>query len=116
LTRGIYIFGIDVTIGSSITFQGTGTGTGTGIGVIQILGNLEQTVGMMTVLLTNGALPKKIFCQVAGKVIVGDTAHLEGILLVQTKVTFKTGSSLNGRVFAQTACNLQVATIPQPSA
>jgi hypothetical protein len=31
--------------------------------------------------------------------------------LVKTAVTFVTGSSLNGRVLAQTACVLQSATI-----
>jgi hypothetical protein len=36
---------------------------------------------------------------------------MEGILLVKTDVTFVTGSSLNGRVLAQTACALQKATI-----
>jgi hypothetical protein len=42
---------------------------------------------------------------------VGAGAHLEGILLVYTDVTFVTGSSLAGRVLTQTACNLQKATI-----
>jgi len=45
---------------------------------------------------------------------VGAGAHMEGILLVKTDVTFITGSSLNGRVLAQTACVLQSATIVQP--
>jgi hypothetical protein len=65
--------------------------------------------------LTNGALAKNIFWQVAGYVNVGEGAHMEGILLVKTAVTFVTGSSLNGRVLAQTACVLQMATITQPS-
>jgi hypothetical protein len=33
--------------------------------------------------------------------------------LVKTDVVFVTGSSLNGRVLAQTACNLQMATITE---
>jgi hypothetical protein len=36
---------------------------------------------------------------------------MEGVLLVKTDVLFVTGSSLNGRVLAQTAVNLQMATI-----
>jgi hypothetical protein len=36
---------------------------------------------------------------------------MEGILLVKTAVTFITGSTLNGRVLTQTACNLQSAVI-----
>jgi len=66
------------------------------------------------VILSNGALAENIFWQVAGHVVVGAGAHMEGILLVQTDVLFETLSSLNGRVLAQTACNLQMATITEP--
>jgi hypothetical protein len=81
--------------------------------IIQITGNLVQAANMM-VHLTNGALAKNIFWQIAGNVAVGAGSHMEGILLVKTDVTFVTGSSLNGRVLSQTACNLQSATITQP--
>jgi hypothetical protein len=40
---------------------------------------------------------------------------MESILLVKTDDWFMTGSSLNGRVLAQTACNLQMATIKEPA-
>jgi hypothetical protein len=63
------------------------------------------------VTLVDDVLAENIFWQVAGLVDVGADAHLEGILLVKTAVTFVTGSSLNGRVLTQTACNLQKATI-----
>jgi hypothetical protein len=51
---------------------------------------------------------------VAGFVDAGTTSHLEGIFLVKTKAVFKTGSSLNGRILAQTACTLDTATIREP--
>jgi len=51
--------------------------------------------------------------QVAGYVDAATTSHLEGIFLVKTKVVFKSGSSLNGRILAQTASNLDSATITQ---
>jgi hypothetical protein len=38
-------------------------------------------------------------------------AHLEGILLVKTAVTFQANASLNGRVLTQTRCDLDQATI-----
>jgi hypothetical protein len=63
--------------------------------------------------LLGGALAKNIFWQVAGHVEVGAHAHMEGTILAMTAVTFITESSLNGRVFTQTACNLQKATIAQ---
>jgi hypothetical protein len=69
----------------------------------------------MNVILSGGALAENIFWQIAGHVSVGAGAHVEGILLVKTAVTFVTESSLNGRVLTQTACILQSATITQPT-
>jgi hypothetical protein len=118
LTPGIYTFGTGVSLTGDIYFQGTGLGKSQGatdIFIIQIAGNLLQAANYK-VILTNGALAKNIFWQVSGKVTVGAGAHMEGILLVKTAVLFQTGSSLNGRVLAQTACDLQSATITQPIA
>jgi hypothetical protein len=58
-------------------------------------------------------LRRTCFWQIVGNVEVGGGAHLEGILLVKTDVAFFTGSSLNGRILAQTACNFQKATVTQ---
>jgi hypothetical protein len=52
-----------------------------------------------------------LVAQVSGNAVVGAGAHMEGILLVKTDVLFITGSSLSGHILAQTACNLQMATI-----
>jgi hypothetical protein len=109
LTTGVYTFGTDVNIADTVYFHGSSTD----IFVIQIAGNLQQA-GNKNVILSGGALAKNIFWQVEGQVTVGAGAHMEGILLVKTAVTFVTGSSLNGRVLSQTACSLQVATITQP--
>jgi len=111
LTRGIYTWTTDVTIGSEIVFQGTGTDTD--VFILQITGNV-LAVPNVNIKLTNGALAKNIFWQIAGHVEAGEGAHLEGIFLVKTAVLFKTASSLNGRVLTQTACDLQMATIVQP--
>jgi hypothetical protein len=116
LTPGVYTFGTGVSIREEIFFEGTGLGTGEGdtdVFIIQMTGNLLQAANT-DVILTNGALAKNIIWQVAGYVDVGAGAHLEGIVLVKTDALFKTGSSLNGRVLAQTACNLQSATITEP--
>jgi hypothetical protein len=115
LTPGVYTFQSDVLIGSDITFQGTTAGSGpTDVFIIQMTGSLNQADGTH-VLLENGVQAKNIFWQVAEEVVVEKTAVMQGILLVQTGVLFETGSSLNGRVLAQTACALQSATIVQPS-
>ena len=114
-TPGVYTFGTDVSITDDIYFEGSGLGEGeTDVFIIQSTGSLLQDANTK-VHLSNGALAKNIFWQVAGKVVVGQGAHMEGILLVKTDVLFVAGSSLNGRVLTQTACNLQMATITQPS-
>jgi hypothetical protein len=106
LTPGVYTFNTGVTIASTIYFDGCENS----VFIIQMTGNLKQAKNTK-VILSNGALAKNIFWQVSGHVAVATGAHLEGILLVKTDVLFETGSSLNGRVLAQAACNLQMATV-----
>jgi hypothetical protein len=77
-------------------------------------GSLLQAANV-EVILTNGALAKNIFWQVAGTVYVGAGAHMQGIILAKTAITFITGSKLNGCVLTQTFCALQMATITQPT-
>jgi hypothetical protein len=108
LTPGVYTFGTDVNLNGDITFEGLGSDDD--IFIIQTTGSLLQAAGKR-VILSGGAKAENIFWQVAGQVTVGAGSHMEGVLLVKTAVTFVTGSSLNGRVLAQTACNLQSTTI-----
>ena len=110
LTPGVYTFASNVNIASTIYFEGDGEND---IFIIQITGNLAQAASTKVVL-TKGAKPENIFWQVAGNVAVGAGAHLQGIILTYTDVVFVTGSSLYGRVFAQTAVNLQMANITEP--
>ena len=46
---------------------------------------------------------------------LGTTSHLEGVYLVKTHAVMKTGSSLYGKILAQTACTLDSATIVDPT-
>jgi hypothetical protein len=111
LTPGVYTFGTSVTIAGNIHFKGTADD----IFIIQIEKDLMQAANYQ-VILEDGALAENIFWQVAGEVVVKAGAHMEGVLLVKTAVTFETGSSLNGRVLTQTACSLDQATIVAASA
>jgi hypothetical protein len=115
LTPGIYTFATDVILTGNVHFKGNG------VYIIQMAGNLQQSANYNVILDpadanagTSQAKPEKIFWQVGALVLVGAGAHMEGIILAKTKVDFITGSSINGRVLTQTACNLQVATITQP--
>jgi len=107
--NGVYTFQSDVTISADLTFEGSQDD----IFIIQITGNLILSANMAIKL--KGVQAKNIFWQVAGHVRVQADAHMKGILLVKTDVLFITGSSLDGRVLAQTACDLQKATIIQPT-
>jgi hypothetical protein len=109
LRTGVYTFTRGVTISSDITFRGEAND----IFIIQMTGNLRLDANV-NVILEGGIQAKNIFWQVAGNVYLMAGAHMEGILLVKTDITFITGSSLNGRVLSQTACNLQMATMTEP--
>jgi cytoskeletal protein CcmA (bactofilin family) len=115
LTPGVYTFGTSVDITGGLTFDGgVASGDSDAVFIIQMTGNL-LTDGTANVVLSRGAQAKNIFWQVAGHVALGAGAQMKGNLLVKTAVTFTTGSSLDGRVLAQTACVLQTATITAPS-
>jgi hypothetical protein len=109
LQKGVYTFGSNIAINSDIYFDGTADD----VFIVQTSGNVIVASGVKMILL-NGVKASNIVWQVAGFVDVGTTAHMEGVLLVQTKAVFKTGSSLNGRVLSHTAVTLDSTTITQP--
>jgi hypothetical protein len=109
LTSGVYTFDVDVLItNGDLTFDGNATD----VFIIQTSKNVKQA-GSTSVILSGGAKAENIFWQVAQEVVVAAGSHSEGVILCQTGVTFITGSSLNGRIFSQTAVTLQMATITQ---
>jgi hypothetical protein len=71
--------------------------------------------GGYIVLLENGAAAENIFWQVKGYVEIGAKSHIEGTILTATAATFITESTLNGRIYAQTAVALQMAIITCPT-
>jgi hypothetical protein len=110
---GVYTYSTDIGIhgAKQLTF----TGSSTDIFIIRVKGNVNLAVNTKVVL-AGGAKAENIFWQVTEQVTVGAGAHMEGIILSKTAVTFITGSSLNGRILTQMACVLQMATITQPPA
>jgi hypothetical protein len=116
LVPGVYTFDRDITISTTVTFDGkdgSGKANTTSVFILRTSGSVKQAANIQ-VILTNGAQAKNIFWQVAGTVTVGAGATLEGILLAKTAVAFITGSTLNGRILTQTACTLQSATVAVP--
>jgi hypothetical protein len=110
LIPGVYKWGSGVLISSNVTL----TGCATAVWVFEIAQGLSLS-NATTVSLTGGGLPKNVFWQVAGGVVLGTTAHLEGVVLTQTAVTLATGASINGRLLAQTAVTLDRSTVVAPS-
>lgn len=110
LKTGVYQWGTGLLIPTDITLEGNATD----VWIFQIAQDLTVANGVK-VILAGGALPKNIFWQVSGKVELGTTSHFEGVVLTQTSATLATGASLNGRVLAQTAVELDANTIVQPA-
>ncbi len=110
LAPGVYKWSSGLVIPANVTL----TGNGRDVWIFQVAQNLSMASGTK-VLLTGGARPKNIFWQVSGAVDVGTTAHLEGVVLSRTAVRMLTGSSVNGRLLAQTAVTLDTAKVVQPT-
>jgi hypothetical protein len=110
LVPGVYRWSTGLLIPTDVTLNGGATG----VWIFQIAQDLTIS-SAAKILLAGGALPKNDFWQVAGRVDLGTTAHLEGVVLAQTSVTLRTGASINGRLLAQTAVNIDGSAVVEPA-
>ncbi|MDQ3031353.1 MAG: ice-binding family protein [Myxococcota bacterium] len=110
IARGVYKWGTGLLIPSDITLRGTDTD----VWIFQIAQNLTMSSGAR-VILAGGARPENVIWQVSGLVDIGTTAHLEGTVLSATSITLRTGATVDGRLFAQTAISIDEATVTQPT-
>jgi len=108
LTPGVYSWNTHVSFSGQLFFAGSDTD----VFILQTSGSILAAAAARIVL-QGGAQAHNIFWQAAGAVEAGTTSHLEGVFIVATRGVFKTGSSLNGRILAQTAVTLDQATITQ---
>lgn len=109
LVPGVYKCTPNVLLPTNLVLNGTATD----VWVFQFSGTLTQSANMQ-VQLTGGALPQNVFWQVAGVVQVGTGALMQGVVLSATNIDVLTGATVKGRLLAQTAVNLQAATVTQP--
>jgi len=109
IAPGVYNCGVAISINSDVTLNGSATD----VWVIRTTQALTQA-SATHVLMSGGALAKNVFWQVAGDVTIGSTGHMEGIILGQKAINFGNASSINGRLLAQTAVNLNTTTVTQP--
>ena len=110
LVPGLYKWTSAVSISSNVTLSGGAND----VWIFQITGGITQAAGTQ-VLLAGGAMPHNIFWQVADDVVIGTTAHMEGIVLCQTAITLGNGASLDGRLLSQTAVNIDGSTLVEPA-
>jgi hypothetical protein len=110
LTPGVYEWGTGLLIPADVTLDGGSTA----VWIFQIAQDLTMS-SATSIILTGGALPQNVFWQVSGQVDIDTTAHFEGVVLTQTSITLRTGASINGRLLAQTAVNLDGNTLVEPA-
>ncbi len=109
LAPGVYKWGTGLLIPTDVTLKGNSTDSW----VFQIAQNLTISSGAK-VILAGGAVPANVIWQVAGLASLDTTAHCEGIILAQTSITLRSGASVNGRLLAQTAVNIDGSTVVVP--
>jgi hypothetical protein len=109
LAPGTYKWGTGVLIPTDVTLAGGPND----VWIFQIAQDLVMS-SATRINLIGGAQAKNIFWQAFGIVDIGTTAHLEGVVLVQTAVTLKTGATVNGRLLAQTAVSLDSSIVTAP--
>lgn len=110
LAPGVYAWGTGLLVPTDVTL----TGSATDVWIFQVAQDLTVSSGAKLVL-AGGALPQNVFWQIAGLVDLGTTTHWEGVILTQTSITLRTGASVNGRLLAQTAVNLDGSTVIEPA-
>ncbi|MFH5882073.1 ice-binding family protein [Liberiplasma polymorphum] len=106
LTPGVFKFGTSVLINTDLTLNGSATD----VWIFQISGKLT-VASNINIILEGGADAKNIIWQVADTVAIGSGAHFEGTVLAMTDITMGTNSSINGRLYAQTAVTLDATVV-----
>jgi len=110
ITPGVYTWSSGLLLTSDVTLAGDANAT-----FIFIVAQTLTVANGVRVDLTGGALPKNVFWAISESVSIGTSAHFEGVVMTMTSVAMLTGSSLNGRILAQTAVTLDSATVVQPT-
>jgi hypothetical protein len=110
IVPGLYKWGTSVLISTSVTLSGGPNDRW----IFQIAGGLTMA-SAKSVILAGGAQAKNIVWQVFGSVDIGTTAHFEGVVLCLTDINLDTLATANGRLFAQTAVNLDQNAVTQPA-
>jgi methionine-rich copper-binding protein CopC len=112
LIPGLYKWSTDVLISTDVTL----TGGANDVWIFQVSGDVTQA-SASSIILAGGALAKNVFWQVEGGsgVIIGTSAHFEGVVIAQKAIVVNTGASVTGRLFAHTAVTLDQNAVTEPA-
>ena len=111
LAPGIYKWTTGVNIDTrGVTLAGTVASGANDVWIFQIAGNLT-VANTAVVTLSNGALPKNVFWQVAGQATLGTTSAFKGTILSKTQIVVQTGATMLGSALAQTQVTLDASTV-----
>lgn len=101
LAPATYKWGTGLLIPTNVTLSGGPND----VWIFQIAQGLTVSSGVQ-IILAGGALPKNIFWATFAAADVGTTAKFKGVILSQTSIAMKTGSTINGRLLAGTQVTL----------
>jgi len=101
-----YKWGTGVLIPTDVTL----TGGANDVWIFQIAQGLTVASGVQ-IILAGGALPEHIFWQTFAAADLGTTSKFQGVILSQTSIAMKTGTTTKGRLLAQTAVTLDQTTV-----
>ena len=65
------------------------------------------------IILAGGALPQNVYWEI-NRAELGTTSKFEGVILADNEIVMNAGASINGRVLAGSAANLDQNTVTQP--
>jgi hypothetical protein len=101
-----YKWGTGVLIPTDLTL----TGGANDVWIFQIAQDLTVSSGVQ-IILAGGALPENIFWQTFGAAALDTTSKFQGVILSQTAIAMKTGTTIKGRLLAQTAVTLDQTAV-----
>lgn len=104
-----YKWGTGVLIDSNLTL----TGGPNDVWIFQIAQGLTVASGVQ-IILAGGALPENIFWATFAAADFDTTSKFKGVVMSQTAIVLKTGATLDGRMLAGTAVNLDQNVVTQP--
>lgn len=110
LVAGVYKWSTGVLVPTNVTLEGSSTD----VWIFEIAQDLTMS-SATSIILHGGARPENVYWQVSGGVVLGTTAHLEGVVLAKTAITLAAGASVRGRLLSQTAVTLISNTVAEPT-